>query len=213
MPKVLQGLSPNITSLFKAPGMTRVERLRAAELALQESEDTADLSDDQAVLTYQLGAGRARKQTIQKELARLNKRLRGRLTKKQRKAIFAKRSSLVEELGEVQGQISGAREGLQGLGEGEFGEDPQTAAIERQTEAIEKAREVEEERIRLEEEHKQAIEALQKEMALNRKIAESEIATSGAVARRALADIIAGQLGPRAFHRAQTAGAGSVGGY
>lgn len=63
------------------------------------------------------------------------------------------------------------------------------------------------------EENSNELKALREEMELNRRIAESEAAVSGIVARRALADMISGQLGPRAHHRAQVAGPGTVSRY
>lgn len=55
------------------------------------------------------------------------------------------------------------------------------------------------------------MKALREEMEKNRKLSESEAATSAAVARRALADMISGELGPRIAHRSHTAGGGTIG--
>ncbi len=204
VPKILAGLGKGITNLFTSPGLTREGRFKASELALGIAEDTEGTEDDEAVLKYQLGASRQRKKKIQQEINRLNKRLKGRLTEKQRKQIIAKRDGLIDELGTAQGRIGSAREGLAGLAE--EAADPLQEAIEKQTEATEAARQAEEE-------HTAAIKELQGELELNRHIAESEAATSGAVARTALADIISGQLGPRASHKSNTMGAGSVGNF
>ncbi len=203
VPEILRGLSPGITSLFTGPSMSAEQRFAASDLGLQVAGETATLDDDQALYKWQLGASQKRKQAIQKEIRRLNKRLEDRLTNVQRKKIIEKREALEGELGSVQGRITSAREGLDGLGE-EEGDSALQEAMERQTEEIEKARQAEEE-------HTAAIKGLEEELKLNRHIAESEAGISATVARTALADIISGQLGPRASHMANTAGAGTVG--
>lgn len=207
VPKSLQGLGGGITSLFATPGMTQQQKLEAADVALSIAETTSSTEDDRAVLKYQLGANQARKAKAQKEIARLNKRLKTeRLTDKQRRQIEAKIARERAALGESQGAITAARQGIEGLeGEGE-GEGEETEAQRAAREATERLTEALQE-------HKAAEEELAKEMKTNRQIAESSLGTSSAVAMRALADIISGQLGPRAYRRSQTAGSGSVGTY
>jgi TP901 family phage tail tape measure protein len=210
VPAALTGV-PGAKGLFSSPGLTPDQRYEASESLLTLAERTEGTEDDSAIYSYQLGAAERRRKALQKELKRINDRLRkGGLTKAQRQKLAAKRDQVIEELTNVQSRIGAAREGMAGLNEGE-GEDPHLAAIEKQTEAIEKAREAEEEHTRMIEEQKAEVEALRKEMELNRHIAESELGTAAAVAKRALADIISGELGPRSYHRAQTAGAGTVG--
>lgn len=212
VPKVLRGLGKGITSLFTGPGMDREERFAASELALVMAGDTGGPEDDWAVLQFQRGASLARRRAIQKELARINNRLGGRLTNKQRAKLLAKRNRFTEELGTVQGRIVAAREGLAGeSAAGEEGEETpaQTAireATERQTEAAEAlAQAIQQQAAEL--------KAHEKEMKRMTDFAESATATSSATAWRALADIMSGQLGPMSFKRAQTAGAGSVGSF
>jgi len=57
----------------------------------------------------------------------------------------------------------------------------------------------------------QEVKALREELEKNRKLSESEAAVSAAVARRALADMISGELGPRIAHQSLTAGPGTIG--
>lgn len=204
VPKVLQGLGPGITSLFTGPGMTREQRFEASDLALQRAEATKDPGDDRAVLQFQLGAAKQRKQAIQREINRLNKRLGERLTKKQRQQILAKRNALLAELGDVQGRIGSAQKGLAGeAGEGEEGGE--TEAQRQQREALEA--------------NTAAIEAqaaqmkeLKEEMKRQTDFATAATASSSATAWRALADILSGNLGARTNQMALAAGPGSIGG-
>jgi TP901 family phage tail tape measure protein len=203
------GLGKDVQARLKARGLTYAGKLAIGEQALSEAEGTETKADDEAVLAFQRELLQRRNKGLQKKLHQVNKELGGKQTKAQRQRSLGRRAHIEEELASVEGGLANVRSSSAALGEG--GEGEETDAERQAREAIEAQTKAAEELAQAIEEQKAEQEALRKEMELTRHIAESELGTAAEVAKRALADIIAGQLGPRSFYRAQTAGAGSVG--
>lgn len=113
IPEALRGLGSGISRLFNFPSRNASERrsqlFSALETGLSIAEDTAGTADDEALLGFQIGASKQRKQKVNKEIRRLNKRLQERLSPKQRAQILNKRSNLLGERDELQGRIKQAR--------------------------------------------------------------------------------------------------------
>jgi Phage-related minor tail protein len=206
-----KALGADVQARLKARGLTYAGKTAIGEQALEAAEGTETHADDEAVLAFQKELLQRRKKGLQGKLKQVNKELGGKQTKAQRKKSLARRAHIEEELAGVEGGLAGVRSSGAALGEGEGGEGEETDAQRAAREATEAQTKAAEDLAQAIESQKAEQEALRKEMELTRHITESELATSAAVAAKAISDIVAGQLGPRAFYRAQTAGAGSVG--
>jgi F0F1-type ATP synthase assembly protein I len=173
-------------------------RTAIGELALQQAGRTEDTADDRAAYAFQEELLKRRKQRLQKELAEVRAKLRKRHSAAEEKKLLGRQSSLLGELGSVEGGLSGVREGRRGLDEGgEAEEDPAIKAAEEQQRAAE--------------ELKASIDALAKEVAQQNAINSSELAIGLREAKRALADMVTGQIGPKVAQASLATGIGTVG--
>jgi hypothetical protein len=207
------GLGATFQKMLSVPGMGWAGKMAVGDFALEQAEGTETFDDDTAAQKYRIELFKKRKRNIQQQLARVNKELAGRMTKKQQRKLLGRREALQANLREVMGGISSARAGLAaGAGEGAGGEEGE------ETEAQRQAREAQEANTRALEaaaqataEHTEAIKALEGEIKTNRQIAERESTLTGTVMLKALADMMANYLGPISFQHARVAGPGTVG--
>jgi hypothetical protein len=192
-------LPESIQNLLTAPGMNYGTRTAIGDLALQQAGRTEGTDDDRAAYNFQEELLKRRKQGLQKRLAEVRAKLKKRHSKAEETKLLAQQGHILSELGSTESGLSSVREGRAGLDEteAEAEEDPAVKAAEEAKQAAE--------------EMKAAADQLKEEMQKTRRVAESEIAVGLSEARRALADMISGELGPRSFYQAQTAGAGTVG--
>jgi hypothetical protein len=185
-----KALSPGIQHLLSSPGLGYSGKSGIASLALEQAEGTPDHVDDLAALAYQEDLFQGNKKRIAKALHKVQAELRKPgSTPAQRKRLLARQTSLLDQLTSVEGSLSGVRSAKKGLGEG----DERVAAGGAVESLIDE------------------IKGLREEVKRQTDFAESAVATGSAEAWRALADIMAGQLGPRTLHRRALAGSGSVG--
>jgi TP901 family phage tail tape measure protein len=183
------GLPGAIQAALSAPGLSYEGKVAIAERAAEVAAGTEGTVDDKAARAFQRELFTGHKAQLAQRIASLNAKLRkGGLTEKARNKILAKREELAGELWGTEGS-------LQGLQEAE--EEETKKAIEEQKAAAE--------------EQTQAIKALTEAIEQSNKIGESEMAVGLVTAKRALADLIAGQLGAKTIHRSALAGNGSVG--
>jgi TP901 family phage tail tape measure protein len=187
-------LPPALQAMLKAPGIGYAGQLAIAEQAATIAQGTAGTADDAAARAFEGELLEGQKGRLQKQLARLNAKLRkGGMSQKARNKVLAKRE-------EVQGELLGVEGSIAGLsGEGEEVAQKQIEATEALTAALQ--------------EHTQAEQTLSDEMKQARELSERAMSTSSAVAWRALADMLSGNLGARTLAGAQTAGAGGVGSF
>jgi TP901 family phage tail tape measure protein len=187
-------LPPALQAMLKAPGIGYAGQLAIAEQAATIAQGTEGTADDAAARAFEGELLEGQKGRLQKQLTRLNAKLKkGGMTAKARAKVLAKRE-------EVQGELLGVEGSIAGLsGEGEETAQKQIEATEALTAALQ--------------EHTQAEQDLANEMKQTRELSEQAMSTSSAVAWRALADMLSGNLGARTLASAQTAGAGGVGSF
>lgn len=198
-----KGLSQSIRHALRAPGLDYAGKVGIGEMALERAEATEGAADNEAVLNFQEDLYKRNKKRLQKALKAVDSELKHRQSAKARQRSLGKRQHIEEELRTVEGNLGGARSARAGLDE-EEADNALQEAVEKQTEVIEAQRQAEEAQTA-------AIKDLQASIDHQNQLAQSEMAIGLVEARRALADLISGELGPRIDHQAQTAGSGNIG--
>jgi hypothetical protein len=185
------GLPASVQAALSAPGLSYEGQVGLAEQAAEFAAATEGGADDQAARAFQRELFGGRKAQLQKQLARLNAKLsKGGMTAQSRAKHLAKRETVAGELRDIEG-------GLLGLDTAE------------KDSAGEKQREIDEAMLQATQELAATQKELAKELKETRELSESAIATGGAVAWRALADKLSGNLGARVIAGAR-GGIGSV---
>jgi hypothetical protein len=189
------GLSPAIQGMLGMPGLSYAGKEQIASLAMEQAQATEGKADDVAVRAFERELFGGRKAGLEKRIAAINAKLSKRgLTPKQQTTLLGKREAAMGELAGVTGQLGGLE-------------------AEEKSEAEEKQREATEALTAAINEHKAVEEELKAELKRQTDFANEATATSSAVAWKALADILSGNLGAKTYHSAQTAGNGSLGSY
>lgn len=206
------GLGERFQKMLRVPGLSWAGKMAVGDFALESSEFTEDKADDIAAQKYRIEQMKRRKLNVQKQIAKVNKELKGRMSKKKQTALLAKRGTLEGTLREMMGGIAGARRGISEAGEaGEAGEVEETEPQRLAREAQEANTRAVEEAAQATAEHTAAVKELESEMKANRELSERESTLSGTVMMKALADMLANYLGPVTFEHARVAGPGTVG--
>jgi TP901 family phage tail tape measure protein len=207
LPASAAALPKSIRRMLQAPGLHYAGKVAISELAAERASLTETKTDDLAVDDYQEDLFKHRKAQLLGKLKHVNSALRKANSPDQRHRLLAQRTHIQEELGTVEGGLSGVRTSRHEANEPpEPGEEPKDEAAEKQLEATEALTQAIEE-------HKQSEDELKAEMKRQIDFAESATSTSSATAWQALADILSGNLGMRTLAGAQTAGAGGVGSF
>jgi hypothetical protein len=212
LPPGASALPEPLQKLLTAPGISYSDRVAVSDIAVQRAEGTEDKSDDRAAYLFQEELFKRNKKRLQKKIGDLRRNLSKRHTAAQDKKWRGELSAAISELGSVEGNLAGVRSSLRGLneggaegeGEGEGGEDPAVKAAEEQQRAAE-------EQQRAAEELKASVDALRGEIEKQVALGKEEMAIGLAEAKRAMADMIAGELGPRVNRGGLAVGIGTVG--
>lgn len=192
LPPEAAGLPVFYQNLLKSPGLTLSGQLGIIGQAIDAAGNTEDSADDITAYRARIALDKIRRNRLRKKLKELNKALGKAATPAARARILNQRNTVMEALGETVSEIAGDYGSIQELNTQteDDGTSDLKAAIEEST---------------------QATNDLKDAILAQNAIAGSELAVGLAEARRALADMISGELGPRADHQAQTAGIGTVG--
>jgi Peptidase M15/Prophage tail length tape measure protein len=191
-------LPQSIQNLLTAPGMTYAGRTAIGELALQQAGRTEGTEDDRAAYNFQEELLKRKKERLQKRLAEVRAKLKKRHSKAEETKLLAQQGHILSELGSTESGLSSVREGRAGLDdEAEEAEDAALKVAEEQKQATE--------------ELKASMDALSKEIAQQNAIASSELAIGLREAKRFLADMITGQVGPEVSQASLAVGIGKVG--
>jgi hypothetical protein len=198
-------LPKQIQALLRSPGLGYGGKVGISDLALGQAEETEGKDDDLAVLAFQEELFKNRKKGLQQKLKGIDSRLKTANSPAQRKKLLAQRDHVLSELGSVDSSLAGVRSTRHGLNEpDEEVEDPAVKAAE-------EAKAAAEEQTRAAEELAATIKSLQESIDQQNAIATSEMGVNLAEAKRALADMIEGQLGPRVVQGSLAVGIGTVG--
>ena len=195
LPAAASALSESIQRMLQAPGLGYKDRVAISEIAQQQAEATEDQGDDRAVYAFQEELFKRNKHRLQKRIEELKKKLSARHTAQQDKQWRSQLSQAITELGSTEGSLAGVRSSVHDFNE-EEAEGANKAAEEQQRAA---------------EELKASIDALHDEIAKQNSLAKEEMAIGLAEAKRAMADMIAGELGPRVNRGGLAVSTGSVG--
>jgi hypothetical protein len=191
LPPGAENLPRHIQRLLRAPGLNYDQQMGIVEMALGQAQQTETTADDREVLEFQRGLVTTHRAGVAQQLRQINRRLRQPgLTPAERRNLIKRRNTLLGQLGTDTSTLTSINDQLEGLDESAGGEGTLADAIRENTEML---------------------KSLQSEMEATRRVAESELAIGLSEAKRALADMISGELGPRQHLQAQTAGDGMVG--
>jgi hypothetical protein len=197
LPPGASALPEPLQRMLTSPGITYSDRVAVSDIALQQAEGTEDKGDDRAAYAFQEELFKRNKRRLQKKIAELRRNLSKRHAAAQDKKWRGELSTSISELGSVEGSLAGVRSSARDLNEGEAGEDPAVKAAEEQQRAAE--------------ELKASIDALRDEVAKQVAQGREEMAIGLAEARRGMADMIAGELGPRVNRGGLAVSTGTVG--
>jgi len=198
-------LPKQIQALLQSPGLGYGGKVGISELALGQAEGTEGKEDDLAVLAFQEELFKKRKKGLQEKLSSVNARLKTPNSPAQRSKLLGQRDHILSELGSVDSSLAGVRSTRHGLNEpGEEAEDPAIKVAEEAKEAAERQQHATEELTAM-------LKATKESIDQSNAIASSELGVSAAEAKRALADMIEGQLGPRVAQGSLATGIGTVG--
>ena len=128
LPPAARGLAPTVKKLLRAPGIGYGGKVGVSELALSQAEDTTTKADDEAVLNYQEMLFVARQKELKRKLTQVEEKLKVVRSPAEQKRLLGKATHLREELGSVQGSLSGVRSTRKGLNE--ESENPEAAAAD-----------------------------------------------------------------------------------
>jgi hypothetical protein len=200
-----KALPKQIRALLHSPGLNYAGKVGISEMALGEAEGTEGTEDDRAVLDFQEELFKRRKKGLQNKLKSVNQRLKTANSPAQRNKLKAEQEHILSELGGIDSSLAGVRSTRKGLSEvAEAEEDPAVKAAEEAKQAAEDQKQAAEEL-------KASIDVLTKEVAAQNAIATSEIGVNLAQAKRAMADMIANQLGPIVARGSLAVSIGTVG--
>ena len=185
------------------------DRIALADLGITRAEGRPGVRDDLRANQNKAKLIGGRIGRVRKRLGKINRALKGRLSKGTRSRLLQERTQLYQELGtltsEGKGLADSRRELLAGLepslepGDAGDGGDSNQALIDAQNAAAEAARQ-----------QTEALKAATAEMKRQNDFATSVTNVSSREAVRALSDVISGQIGSTYSQRSASSGAGAL---
>lgn len=205
VPAAAAGLSAGFQHMLTQPGLSSADQYTISERAIETAEHTKSATDDEAALRFQEALLHKQRKTLDARIKQINRELKQRLKRGERQKLLEERSTLIGEVSSNQSSLAGDREKMHEV------RHPETEEEDPAVVAAEKAQEAAEEEKRAVEELKASIDELSKEIAKQNAIASSEMGINLAEAKRAMADMISGQLGPKVVQGSLAVGIGTVG--
>jgi hypothetical protein len=177
-----------IQSLLKSPGLSFARKLEVGQFASQLASSTKGTDDDVAAAKYTAQLEERNKRRIQKELAKIGRELKQRMSPERRKMLLAHREQLLSGLAGASSELAAAKGTISGGAGEEGGLEGEDEAVIKQAE--EEARRQEEIAQKLQE----ILDVTKQESEERKRALDVSQSQYGALAQ-AVTAVVSGQIG------------------